>query len=171
MGEFYRVIIAMGGNLDYNEEREFATCLKAISVLRSTRGIRVLAVSHWYESVPIPPSEQPCYVNGVVLCNVLYDLFTPFTLLDFLHRVEENYGRVRSVPNAPRTLDLDLISYGSLCLEAQRLILPHPRMHKRAFVLLPLSDIYPDWVHPKFGYNMLQMLEAVQGQGIKRLET
>ena len=165
------IIIAIGGNLDYNKERKSVTCLKAVSVLRATHGIRVLTVSHWYESAPIPSSEQPCYVNGVLLCVVRHDLFTPFTLLDFLHRVEKNYGRVRSVPNAPRTLDLDLISYGNLCFETQRLVLPHPRVHKRAFVLLPLSDIYPDWVHPKFGYNMLQMLETVQGQKIRRFET
>ncbi|MBO6037925.1 MAG: 2-amino-4-hydroxy-6-hydroxymethyldihydropteridine diphosphokinase [Acetobacter sp.] len=167
MRQFYHIIIAVGANLEHDKKSARVTCLEAVATIRSIPGVRVLSISHWYKSAPVPPLEQPFYVNGVLSCIVKHD---PFLLLSFLHEIERNCGRVRSIPNAPRTLDLDLITYGSLCLDTPRLVLPHPRAHERAFVLVPLSDICPDWVHPQLGYDMLQMLEAVQGQEIKRLE-
>ena len=74
---------------------------------------------------------------------------------------------MRSVPNAARTLDLDIIAIGSLHLSTPRLSLPHPRAHERAFVLHPLRDVWPDWVHPLTQRSMEQMLQAVQGQEIR----
>jgi 2-amino-4-hydroxy-6-hydroxymethyldihydropteridine diphosphokinase len=94
---------------------------------------------------------------------------SPDVLLDSLHTIETRNGRERSVPNAARTLDLDLIAFDNLCQQSERLVLPHPRAHERAFVLLPLNDVMPDWLHPRSGENMQALLKAVQGQEIHRI--
>lgn len=159
-------LIAIGANLPRADQDARATCLEAVQALRDTPGLRVQAVSHWYESAPVPPSGQPPYVNGVVLCQT--DL-GPDALLDCLHTIETHNGRERSVPNAARTLDLDLIAFDDLCQQSERLVLPHPRAHERAFVLLPLNDVLPDWRHPRSGQDMQAMLKAVQGQEIRRI--
>jgi 2-amino-4-hydroxy-6-hydroxymethyldihydropteridine diphosphokinase len=159
-------LIAIGANLPWAEQDARATCLEAVQALRDTPGVRVEAVSPWYESAPVPPSGQPPYVNGVVRC--LTEL-SPDALLDCLHAIETRNGRERSVPNAARTLDLDLIAFDDLCQQSERLVLPHPRAHERAFVLLPLNDVLPDWRHPRSGQGMRAMLEAVQGQEIHRI--
>jgi 2-amino-4-hydroxy-6-hydroxymethyldihydropteridine diphosphokinase len=88
-------------------------------------------------------------------------------LLDHLQDIETQQGRVRSVPNAARTLDLDIIDMDALCQTAERLVLPHPRAHERAFVLYPLRDVQPGWVHPRTGQPLEQMLQAVEGQEIR----
>lgn len=159
-------LIAIGGNLPRAEQDARATCLEAVQALRETPGVQVEAVSHWYESAPVPPSGQPPYVNGVVRC--LTEL-SPDALLDCLHIIETRNGRERSVPNAARTLDLDLIAFDDHCQQTERLVLPHPRAHERAFVLLPLNDVQPDWRHPRSGQGMQAMLAAVQGQEIRRI--
>lgn len=159
-------LIAVGANLPRAEQDARATCLEAVQALRDTPGVWVEAVSHWYESAPVPPSGQPPYVNGVVRC--LTEL-SPDALLDCLHTIETRNGRERSVPNAARTLDLDLIAFDNLCRQSERLVLPHPRAHERAFVLFPLNDVMPDWLHPRSGENMQALLKAVQGQEIHRI--
>lgn len=165
IGNSRHALVAVGANLPYGGQNARVTCEQAVAALRVVPGLRVLAVSHWYETAPMPPSGQPPYVNGVVLCDTELD---PFELLAALQTIETSCGRVRSVPNAARTLDLDLIACGDECLETPDLVLPHPRAHERAFVLQPLHDVCPTWVHPRLGYGMADMLAAVQGQEIQR---
>ncbi|MBO1323660.1 2-amino-4-hydroxy-6-hydroxymethyldihydropteridine diphosphokinase [Acetobacter sp. TBRC 12305] len=159
-------LIAIGANLPRDGRTALQTCQHAVDLLRAVPGVALKAVSHWYESAPQPPSGQPPYVNGMVLCATTLD---PFALLDVLQHIETHNGRERSVPNAARTLDLDLVAYDAQCLDTDRLVLPHPRAHERAFVLRPLHDVMPDWVHPRSGAALAQMLAGVQGQQIRRI--
>ncbi len=109
-------------------------------------GLTVLRRSGWYESAPVPASDQPWYVNGVV--RAATDL-SPQEVLSRLHGVEADLGRARSELNAARSVDLDILSIGKIILDGpEPPIVPHPRMASRAFVLLPLAEIAPDWRHP-----------------------
>lgn len=158
------VLIAIGANLPLGEQTAQESCEQAVDALRHVPGLTVEAVSQWYESAPVPPSGQPSYVNGVVRGVTS---LPPLALLDCLQTIETQQGRIRSVPNAARTLDLDIIAMEDVCLSTDRLTLPHPRAQERAFVLLPLRDVLPGWVHPLTGHTMEQMLRAVQGQEIR----
>ena len=114
------------------------------------RGVRTLRVSAWYRTAPVPASDQPWYVNAVaeVASGLPAD-----ALLAELHAVEAEFGRRRTVPNAARPIDLDLLDYhGEIAAGGPgRATLPHPRMTGRAFVLRPLADVAPDWRHPVTG--------------------
>jgi 2-amino-4-hydroxy-6-hydroxymethyldihydropteridine diphosphokinase len=124
------------------------------------RGIQTARVSRWYRTAPVPASEQPWYVNAVA--EVLTSLSAD-RLLAQLHEVEQAFGRIRSVPNAPRTIDLDLLDYrGEIAVGGPgRAILPHPRMEKRAFVLWPLADLAPAWRHPVTGRTIQDLAAAL----------
>jgi 2-amino-4-hydroxy-6-hydroxymethyldihydropteridine diphosphokinase len=115
----------------------------------------------------VPPSDQPWYVNGVASVETA---LAPLALLEALLAVEAGFGRRRSVPDAARTLDLDLLDYdGRLCATAT-LELPHPRLHERRFVLAPLCDIAPEWRHPRLGLTAAELLARLPlGQPIRRL--
>lgn len=160
------VLIAIGANLPMGEQTALKSCEQAVQALRHVPGLHIQAVSHWYESAPVPPSGQPPYVNGVVRGVTS---LPPLVLLDHLQAIETHQGRVRSVPNAARTLDLDIIDMERIHQSTERLTLPHPRTHERAFVLWPLRDVCPDWVHPLSHHTMEQMLKAVQGQEIREI--
>jgi 2-amino-4-hydroxy-6-hydroxymethyldihydropteridine diphosphokinase len=117
----------------------------------------------------VPASDQPWYINAVA--EVTTDLPAD-RLLAELHTVEEAFGRVRTVPNAPRFIDLDLLDFhGEIALGGPgRAILPHPRMTGRAFVLRPLADLAPDWHHPASGTSIQALLAALPAdQVIERL--
>jgi 2-amino-4-hydroxy-6-hydroxymethyldihydropteridine diphosphokinase len=157
------ILVAVGSNITSRAGPPLATCQAAVREL-AHHGVAVRATSSWYESAPVPLSEQPWYVNGVVRLDTVH---TPRTLLARLHDMEAMFGRERSVPNAPRTLDLDLLAYGELVMGQGPVLLPHPRLHERAFVLLPLRDVAPNWRHPVFGQSVLEMIAAL-GQGIEK---
>ncbi|ARW46917.1 2-amino-4-hydroxy-6-hydroxymethyldihydropteridine diphosphokinase [Acetobacter pasteurianus] len=158
------VLIAIGANLPHLRLSARQTCEQAVQALKNLPELEVEAVSHWYESAPVPPSGQPPYVNGVVRCRTT---LAPLALLDALQRVETQLGRVRSVPNAARTLDLDIISIDNIQTNIDRLILPHPRATQRAFVLYPLRDVAPEWKDPVTGKGLDALLEGVAGQEIQ----
>jgi 2-amino-4-hydroxy-6-hydroxymethyldihydropteridine diphosphokinase len=115
----------------------------------------------------MPPAPQPDYVNGVAL---LIGEIAPDALLARLQEIERRAGRVRGAPNAPRTLDLDIIAMGGLVRDAPDPVLPHPRAHERAFVLQPLRDVAPHWKHPGLGRSIEELLAALPPQDIRRLQ-
>lgn len=153
------ILIGMGANLSSDRfGAPLAACEAALKVLADNPEVQVVARSRWFESEPVPVSDQPWFINGVVQVETQ---LSPLALLDVLHTIEAQFGRVRTVPNAPRVLDLDLLAYGDAVLgEAGEggMLVPHPRLENRAFVLLPLGDVAPDWVHPQSGHTLAQMV-------------
>jgi 2-amino-4-hydroxy-6-hydroxymethyldihydropteridine diphosphokinase len=139
------ILIALGANLPGPAGPPLAQCEAALTGLR-TRGVAVVARSPWYETTPFPPSDQPRFVNGIAAVKTNLG---PADLLAVLHAIESELGRVRSVPNAARAIDLDLIDYHGLVRRGpEPPLLPHPRMADRDFVLRPLADVAPAWRHP-----------------------
>jgi 2-amino-4-hydroxy-6-hydroxymethyldihydropteridine diphosphokinase len=126
---------------------------------------RLRSLSRWFQTAPVPPSGQPPYINAVAALRV--DQFNPAELLAHLMTIETECGRRRSIPNAARTLDLDIIAIGSLVRSEPDPILPHPRAHLRAFVLAPLVDVAPDWVHPLLHRSAAQLLADLPRQDIQ----
>lgn len=161
-----RILVAVGANLPGPDGRTaLETCRWAVAQVAALPGLRLDAVSRWYESEPVPPSGQPPFVNGAMLLSGTAD---PQALMAALHGIEAAADRVRTVPNAARTLDLDLIGMDGLVLDGL-LRLPHPRLVQRAFVLLPLCDMAPDWRHPVLHRTLSDLLPGVAGQAIRPL--
>lgn len=152
------ILIGIGGNLaseTYGPPR--ATCGAALALLES-RGTRITARSRWYESAPVPISDQPWYVNAVVACETTLG---PSELIQEFLDVEAELGRQRGILNAARTVDLDLVAYDDRVLAGETREMPqvpHPRMAERAFVILPMNDIVPDWKHPETGRSLADMI-------------
>jgi 2-amino-4-hydroxy-6-hydroxymethyldihydropteridine diphosphokinase len=139
------ILIGVGSNLaahGYASPQD--TTAAALAALPGN-GIEVVARSAWYASEPVPRSDQPWYINAVI---AVATGLAPEPLLHALLALEARFGRRRGLPNAPRTLDLDLLDYDGAVIESARLTLPHPRLHERRFVLEPLAEIAPDWRHP-----------------------
>ncbi len=162
------VLVAIGANLpDARGRSALDTCRWAAAELAALSGLRFLRVSRWYASRPVPDGDQPDYVNGVAALN---GDPAPEALLARLHGIEAAAGRVRSAPNAARTLDLDLIDLGGLVRsDGPAPVLPHPRAHLRAFVLAPLRDVAPGWRHPVLGATVEELLADVGYQAIRAL--
>jgi 2-amino-4-hydroxy-6-hydroxymethyldihydropteridine diphosphokinase len=153
--------IALGSNLgDSHQILE-----DALKRLAQTPGITLQACSSWYQTKPVGP-PQPDFLNG---CALLEVKLTPQELLETLLGIEAQFGRVRQERNGPRTLDLDLLLFDHLILDTPTLKLPHPRMHERAFVLVPLAEIAPDWVEPVSGKAIAQLVQTVDCSGVRRL--
>ncbi len=161
------ILVGIGSNLaaaGYRSPQD--TAAAAVTALPGI-GVAVVARSPWYLSEPIPASDQPWFVNGVV---VVQTELAPAALLAGLLALEARFGRERGARDAARTLDLDLLDYdGRLCATAT-LDLPHPRLHERRFVLAPLCDIAPEWRHPRLGLTAAELLARLPpGQPIRRL--
>ena len=153
-----RLFIGLGANLTpdgYASRRE--GCVAAVSAL-ADEGVHLSALSHWYESAPVPISDQPWYLNAVAEATT--DLDAASTLAA-LHNIEQRFGRIRTERNAARVLDLDLLDFAGIISEASDLALPHPRLHERAFVLLPLGELCPDWVHPVSGIAIQDLIAMI----------
>lgn len=161
------ILVALGSNLPGPDGRSpLETCIAAGEALGRLPGLRLRALSRWYRTRPVPRSGQPNYVNGAARLEGAAD---PAVLLRQLQAIEATAGRGRGLRNAARTLDLDLIGMGDLVRAAPDPILPHPRAHERAFVLAPLADIAPEWVHPVLGRPVRHLLAAVSLDGVDPL--
>ena len=157
-------IIALGSNLG----NPVSTVEDAIDAMAALRGSLLKAISSLYRTAPVGLKHQPDFINAVVALDTRLG---PHELLDELFALEARFGRVRepgSVKNAPRTLDLDLLLHGDSVLNDPTLILPHPRMHERAFVLAPLAEIAPNLIVPGRG-PIADLLAACAGQRIHLL--
>ena len=153
-----RLLIGLGANLTpdgYASPRE--GCIAAVSAL-ADEGVHLSALSHWYESAPVPISDQPWYLNAAAEATTELDAAST---LAALHHIERRFGRVRTERNAARVLDLDLLDFAGMVSNAHDLALPHPRLHERAFVLLPLGELCPDWVHPVSGIAIQDLIAMI----------
>lgn len=141
------VVIALGSNL----KGPFASThelLEAALARFADEGLEIKAQSSWWRSDAWPDPSAPPFLNGVVMVDTTLG---PRETLSALHRIEAEFGRERHVPNAPRTLDLDLIAYGRTVGVFDGLVLPHPRAAERRFVMGPLAEMAPQWRHPATG--------------------
>ncbi|AEB11047.1 2-amino-4-hydroxy-6-hydroxymethyldihydropteridine diphosphokinase [Marinithermus hydrothermalis] len=152
--------VALGSNLGDRA----GYLLAALSALGRTENIRLARLSRVYETAPVGPSGQGPYLNLVAEIETRLE---PQPLLQTLLGIERRLGRVRRERWGPRTIDLDLLLYADVVLDAEALTLPHPRLHERAFVLAPLCDLIPDAVHPRLGRTYRALLEAVGRVGVR----
>lgn len=161
------IFVALGANLPSAEHGSPRTTLEAALSLLAHEGIAILRRSSWWQSGPLPASEQPDFINGVVEVDTLLG---PAELLAALHRIESACGRVRQQRWEARSLDLDLIDYrGQIHQAGSGPTLPHPRMAERLFVLLPLQEIAPDWRHPQNGTALSSLISAAHPMRINKL--
>jgi len=158
------ILIGLGANLDgiYGSPEQ---CLQKCSKFFSDAGIHIVKLSSIWKSAPVPMSDQPWYRNAV--CLVETEL-NPHELLSELVKIENQAGRTRREVNAARTLDLDILSYNNEVINDAHLTLPHPQMHLRAFVIYPLQEIVPNWIHPTLNKSLDEMIATMpKGQEIK----
>lgn len=163
-----KVLIGFGSN----EGEPLKTCLDAVERLKVLHPqFRVAGVSPLYRTKPVGPVDQEWFVNGVILGETSLG---PDELFSLLQGVERDFGRVRTVRWGPRTLDLDILAHGNRVLRRPNLTIPHPRLHERLFVLAPLTDIDPLWIHPVLKRSAAEMLAELlaldRSQIVKPLE-
>lgn len=145
--------IALGSNLG-----DSLTILQqACANLANQPGVELIACSRWYQTKPVGP-PQPDYLNGCVLVKTKLE---PLQLLKCLLTIEQKFGRERKERWGARTLDLDIILYDNLIIDLPTLQIPHPRMKERAFVLIPLAEIAPDWLEPVTGSTILELKQQL----------
>lgn len=153
------ILVAIGSNLSsamYGAPMH--TCNAAVSAMGEA-GVTVKRRSRWYGSLPVPASDQPNFVNGMIEIETS---MIPGRLMRVLHSVECTFGRQREQQNAARVLDLDLVAYGAtISANGCEVELPHPRMHERLFVLKPLVEFAPQWRHPRLGLTAMELLAYV----------
>lgn len=162
------ILIGFGSN----QGDSVAVCRGAIQSLSDHPAIRVDRVSSLYRTAPVGLADQGWFVNGVLQGSTA---LPPAELMHALLAVERAFGRRRTVRWGPRTLDLDLLAYGDLVLRSPELTVPHARMHERRFVLVPLAEIHPGWVHPVLKKTARELLaelpesaeQDVQPMGIR----
>lgn len=142
-------LLGLGSNLG-DRRRNLADAVR-----RLTGVVEALAISSVYRSQPVGFADQPDFLNLVLLARTPLG---PYELLDRLQEIEHVLGRERTFPNAPRTIDLDILAYDDAVIRSDRLTIPHPRLHSRGFVLHPLAEIVPGWRHPVLGVGPAELI-------------
>ena len=157
--------IALGSN----EGNSLDILESSLNALNQIPGIILKTTSSWYQTKPVgTPQPQADYLNG---CALLSAAQTPEELLAILQATEMQFGRVGKSTLQPRTLDLDLLLYADIVLNTPNLTIPHPRMSERAFVLVPLAEIAPDWIEPVSGTKIAKLLRNVDTSEVKPFVT
>lgn len=155
------VHLAIGTNLG-DRSRNLQSAMAAFPP-----GIKVLEKSPVYETPPWGVKDQPAFLNMVVMGETS---LSPLSLLAYLKQIESTMGRIPTIRYGPRLIDLDILFYADLVLGSPGLAIPHPRLHERAFILVPLADLSPGLVHPVLGKTILDLLGNVDTEGIMRYE-
>ncbi len=148
------ILIALGANLPSRHGPPEKT-LEAAKTALDKAGLSILSSSRSWRSAPVPVSSDPWYCNAVVSVETL---LPPLQVLQRLQRIEKEFGRKTGARNAPRALDLDLIAYHEEVVDKTSLQVPHPRAHQRGFVLVPIKELAPSWIHPSLGLTIDEMI-------------
>lgn len=173
------IVIGLGSNLTTGKYSTSKEILEAAISLLINKGLDVIKVSNFYETEPVPKSDQPWFVNAAICVETS---LSANELLRTLHDVENELGRVRKERWEARIIDLDLLCYNNLIFPNETewsyklsedmpdgAIIPHIRLHERDFVLIPMNEIAADWMHPIFNKNTQNMLNELDSAGIVRL--
>ena len=154
MNQKTRIALALGGNLG----DRLAVLTKAVRLL-SDEFVTGVRVSKVYETPPWGVTDQPDFLNLVLTGD---SEWKPPAILNFVKALEKELGRVPAERNGPRLVDIDLVAYGEQIWESPEVTVPHPRMHQRDFVLVPLCDVWPEWKHPRFGKTVRELLAELE---------
>ena len=158
------IIIGIGGNIKSEDgDHPIKVAMKAIRYLKDY-SINITNQSSWYETEPIPKSDQPNFFNCIVFAKTALN---ELDVLKSLHEIEYRLGRKRILVNEPRVIDLDLIDYSNKILRNKEIIIPHPRAHQRRFVMEPLAELDKNWFHPILKINIKKILAELNNQKIK----
>ena len=160
-----KAFVALGSNLCGDLDCPASQVIRGFQSIDNLPKTKLIKQSSLYQSDPVGYDKQPDFINAVAEISTQ---LSPEKILEALLKIELEAGRERPFANAPRVLDLDLLLYDDLILHTEKLTVPHPRMHERGFVLLPLAEIAPDLVIPNGG-NIVKLALAHQNQGIKKL--
>ena len=159
------LVLSLGSNLGKTSSTNArkSNLDRAIELLLEN-GMKIENKSSIYETEPVGIIQQPKFLNQML--EVKTEL-SPQACLKIIQQVESELGRIRTIKNGPRTIDLDIIFYDNSIIFEKDLVIPHPRMHQRAFVLIPLAEILPDYIHPVYNKTVNQLLKEIDTKGVR----
>ncbi|WP_431802023.1 2-amino-4-hydroxy-6-hydroxymethyldihydropteridine diphosphokinase [Halobacillus andaensis] len=158
-----KAYIALGSNLQ--EREQFLT--EAIDLIKGHEQINLKNTSSIYETEPVGYTDQNCFLNAVIEVDTSLE---PLVLLDYCQQIEEELGRKRVIKWGPRTIDLDILLYNQENMKDERLTIPHPHMHERAFVMVPLAELNPGIYIPASGERAFEVVRAFPASELKGIK-